>query len=267
MWEVDDRLTEKPAGTSIRRVVDELARAKLISIGSGDPRLVSFTREGRERARRPIHADRGERAVREPKQLLDLVYRARVGGLSRWGNDGRQVAVDAIWHEPTVQGSAGVDAERFAVLVAALEADGSIGRGAGSYRTITENGRNLAAKRVAEHRLPGGAYEPARLLPPARRPHELRRRREDSACPLCGRPASWLRTRTGKRYDELRAVGIAEHVCADCDVKWTIYAEPVDDEGRYDPFGEPAVCRPRWAYRAGDWYGEQLAPPDHWQAR
>jgi len=267
LWEVDDRLTDKPLGTSIRRVVEELAREKLITIRNGEPRQVSLTREGRARARRPVHVDRDEHAVREPQQLLDLVYRARVGGLTRWCEDGRDVSVDAIWHEPIVQGSAGIDAERFAALVAALEADRLIGPGAGSYRTITEDGSNLAAKRVAEHRLPGGAFEPPRLLPPARRPHELRRRLEDCACPLCGRPASWLRARKGKRYHELRAIGIAEHVCAGCDVKWTIYAEPVDDQGHYDPYGDPAVCRPRWAYRAGHWYSEQLAPPDHWQAR
>jgi hypothetical protein len=211
-----------------------------------------------------MNVDRGEHAVREPEQLLDLVFRARVGGLSRWCEDGREVYVDAIWHEPTVQGCAGVAAERFAALAAALEADGLIGPGAGSYRTTTEDGANLAAKRVAEHRLPGGVYE-TRLLPPARRPHELIRRREDLGCPNCGHPASWLRTRKGNRYDELRTLGITEHVCTDCRVKWTIYTEPVDDRGRYDPFGDPAVCRPRWVYRAPDWYSDQLAPPDHWQ--
>lgn len=266
LWEVDEQLSDKPAGTSIRRVIDELAREKLIAIRSGDPRLVSLTREGRTRARRPMTVDRDEHAVREAEQLLDLVYRARVGALTRWGDDGRERRVDDIWHEPTVQGCAGVDAERFAALVGALGADGLIGPGAGSYRTITEAGASLAARRVAEHRLPG-AYEPPRLLPPTRRPHELRCRRNDCACPHCGRPASWLRTRKGKRYDELRAVGIAEHCCTDCGVKWTIYTEPVDDHGRYDPFGDPAVCRPRWAYRSGYWDTDQLAPPDHWQVR
>jgi hypothetical protein len=86
-------------------------------------------------------------------------------------------------------------------------------------------------------------------------------------CPLCGHPAAWLRARKGKRYDELRAVGIAEHTCTDCAAKWTIYTEPVDERRDYDPFGDPAACRPRWSYRAGGWYGDQLAPPDHWQAR
>ena len=202
LCEVDERLTDKRVGTSIRRVVEELAREKLFAIRSGDPRLVSLTRDGRARARRPRDIDRGEHAVGEPEQLLDLVYRARVGGLSRWCEDGREVYVDAIWHEPTVQGSAGVDAERFAALVEALETDGLIGPGGGSYRTITEDGTDLAARRVAEHRLPGGPFEPVRLLPPARHPQELIRRREDCACPLCGRRASWLRARKGKRYDE-----------------------------------------------------------------
>ncbi len=32
LWEIDDRLTDKPLATSIRRVVEELAREKLITI-------------------------------------------------------------------------------------------------------------------------------------------------------------------------------------------------------------------------------------------
>jgi hypothetical protein len=267
LWDVDERLTDKLVGTSIRCTVEELAREKLIAIRSGDPRLVSLTREGRARARRRRDVDRGEHAVGEPQQLLDLIYRARVGGVTRCGEDGRQVSVDAIWHEPTVQGSAGVDAARFAAHVGALEADRLIGPGSGSYRTITEDGTDLVAKRFAEHRLPTGLYQPPRLLPPTRHPHELHCLREDCECPLCGRPASWLRTRKGKRYEELRAVGMAEHVCTNCAVKWTVYTEPVDDHGRYDPFADPVVCRPRWAYRAGYWYSDQLAPPDHWQPR
>jgi hypothetical protein len=59
LWEVDDRLTDKPAGTSIRGVVDELARAKLIAIRRGDPRQVSLTREGRAPARRPTRPSGG----------------------------------------------------------------------------------------------------------------------------------------------------------------------------------------------------------------
>lgn len=208
--------------------------------------------------------DQHEHRVKEPKQLLDLIYRARTGGLSRWLDDGREIAVNAIWHVPTVQGVTGVDAERFAVLLAGLEAAALIAPGAASYRTIIEAGLSLAAKRFAEHRPPGGPYEPARLLP-TRRPRELIRRREDCACPLCGRPASWLRTRKGKRYEELRAVVIAEHACGDCSVTWTIYTEPVDEHGRYDPFADPVVCRPRWAYRSGYWPGARLAPSDHWE--
>ena len=66
LWEVDEQLTDKPAGTSIRRIVDELAREKLIGIRSGDPRLVSLTREGRARARRPMTVDRGSMPSARP---------------------------------------------------------------------------------------------------------------------------------------------------------------------------------------------------------
>jgi hypothetical protein len=224
VWELDDRLTDKPAGTSIQRVVDELAREKLIVARREAPRLLSLMREGRAHARRMRTGDLAEHRIERPEKLLDLIYRARVGGLSRWLEDGREVAVDAIWHEPTVQGSAaGLDADQFAAFVLALEADALVGAASGSYRTITETGRQKASRRFAEHRLPGGSSEPARLLPPVRRPGELSRRPEDLACPLCGCPASWLRTRKGKRYDELRAVGLAEHACTHCSVRWIVY--------------------------------------------
>jgi hypothetical protein len=269
--EVDERLADKPEGTSIRGVLDELRRDKLIferdSAGDGLG-FVELTREGRARARRPpAGGDPAEHAVLDPAQLLDLIYRARGGGSTRYHGD-REERVDQIWHVPIVQACAGVDAEQFDALAAALQADGLIGPGAGSYLTITDAGEKLAAQRFREHRLPG-VYEPSRLLPPARRPRELRRRSEDLACPNCGHYASWLRTRKGKRYEELRATGVVEHKCTRCNVIWTIYTEPVDRRGEYDPFGAPAVCRPRWAYRGGYWYDEKLAPPDHytWQGR
>ena len=266
--EVDDRLADKPEGTSISGVLDELRRDKLI-FEHGDREglgFVELTREGRARARRPASSDPAEHAVLEPAQLLDLIYRARGGGLTRYHGD-REERVDQIWHVPIVQACAGVDAEQFDALAAALEADGLIGPGAGSYLTITDAGENLATQRFREHRLPG-VYEATRLLPPARRPRELRRRNEDLACPNCGHYASWLRAHKGKRYEELRTTGVAEHKCTRCNVTWTIYTEPVDRGGEYDPFADPAVCRPRWAYRGGYWYDEKLAPPDHysWQA-
>jgi hypothetical protein len=46
-------------------------------------------------------------------------------------------------------------------------------------------------------------------------------------------------------------------------VQWTIYLEPVDRAGQYQPGGDPAVCRPRWRYRSGWLRRDELAPPDH----
>ena len=264
--EVDDRLAEKPEGTSIRGALEGLRLDKLIiqrGLGNGQD-FVQLTREGRARARRPSSSDPTEHAVSDPEQLLDLIYRARGGGSYRYVGD-REEHVDQIWHVPIVQACAGVDVERFDALAAALEADGLTGPGVGSYRTITDAGEKLAAERFREQRLPASPYEPTRLLPPSRRPRELRRRTEDLACPNCGHYASWLRTRKGKRSEELRTTGLVEHQCTSCNITWTIYTEPVDRRGEYDPFSDPAVCRPRWAYRGGHWYSEMLAPPDHWQ--
>jgi hypothetical protein len=266
LWQLDDRLTDTPAGTSIQRVVDELVRERLIVASRGDPRWLSLMPEGRARARRLRARDLAEHHVEGPEQLLDLIYRAAVWDLLR-GEYGVPVREGAIWHEPTVQGCAGLDADQCAALAGALEVDGLIAAGSGSYRTITPAGWRTARDRFATQRPPDGPLEPPWLLPPERHPKELIRRREDYGCPQCGTRASWLRTRKGKRYGELRAVGLTEHTCSLCSVCWIIYAEPVDRSGAYDPFGDPAVCRPRWAYRHGSWNGDQLAPPDHWPAR
>lgn len=263
--EIDDRLTDKPEGTSVRATLDTLRRAKLVTRVGRDRGCIMLTRDGRARARRHPARDPSELAIADAEQLLDLIYRARGGGCTRYVGD-ETVEVDQIWHVPIVQGCAGVDASRFAALADALAADGLIGPGLGSYRTITTAGERLGGERFRAHRLPGGPFEPTRLLPPVRRPSELLRRFPDVMCPNCGRPASWLRTRTGKRYDQLRATGVTAYDCTSCNIGWTVYAEPADLAGNYAPFGDPAVCRPRWAYRGGYWYSSALAPPDHWRA-
>jgi hypothetical protein len=263
--EVDTRLSDKPEGTSIRSTLETLRREKLLMQVGTDGRYVTLTRDGRARARRPTTSSSGEHAVEEPEHLLDLIYRARGGGTTRYVGE-KTISVDQIWHVPIVQGCAGVDAAAFDALAAALAADELIGPEEGSYRTITTTGERLGGERVRALRLAGGPYEPPRLLPPFRRPRELLRRTVDAACPNCGRPASWLRARTGKRFGELRATGATKHECTGCAVIWTVYAEPVDRVGDYDPFGDPLRCRPRWAYRGGYWYSSALAPPDRWHA-
>lgn len=233
--EVDTRLSGKPEGTSIRSTLEKLRREKLLARVGADGGYVTLTRDGRARARRSTPASPGEHSVEEPEQLL-------------------------------VQGCAGVDAASFAALAAALAADELIRPEEGSYRTITAAGERLGAERVRALHLASGPFEPPRLLPPVRRPRELLRRMADARCPNCGRPASWLRARTGKRFDELRATGATKHECTACGVIWTVYAEPIDRVGEYDPFGDPVRCRPRWAFRGGYWHSSALAPPHSWPA-
>ena len=261
--DIDRRLGSKPEGSSIRSTLDRLCRDGLVSFG--DDGRVALTRDGRARARRRPATDPAEHGIADAEQLLDLVYRARCGGATRYVGDD-QINVPEIWHVPTVQGCAGVDRDRFSALLTALEADALVGAADGSYRTITEAGVRLGCERAHAQRLPGGLHEPPRLLPPVRKPGEIVRRRDDMACPLCGRSASWLRSRSSKRYDELRASGMTRYDCTCCNVSWTVYAEPVDRAGQYDPFGDPICCRVRWALRGGYWDGPALAPPDHWRA-
>ncbi|MDQ6607317.1 MAG: hypothetical protein M3Z06_12315, partial [Actinomycetota bacterium] len=104
--EVDARLSGKPEGTSIRSTLGTLRREKLLMRVGTDGAYVSLTRDGRARARRPAPSSPGEHAVEEPEQLLDLIYRARGGGSTRYVGE-ETISVDQIWHVPIVQGCAG----------------------------------------------------------------------------------------------------------------------------------------------------------------
>src|SRR5215207_9188915 len=69
----------KPAGTSIRELTEDLRRTGwLHARGTGTERRFALTRKGRGRARALQHAgaapDDEEARVREPDQLLDLIY-------------------------------------------------------------------------------------------------------------------------------------------------------------------------------------------------
>lgn len=181
-------------------------------------------------------------AVAEPSELLDLIY-ADAGGIAYLGPDQDEVG---IWHVPTVMAAGRLDADGLERLEAALAADGLVGERIHSYGTITRPGEDLARERWRAARPRGGLYGPPRLVRPYSRAREVVMRREDRACPNCGRPASWLVRRKGRRYDDLRQRGESDYRCRDCAVRWTVYLEPVDRHGDYDPLGDPGLCRPRW---------------------
>ena len=197
----------------------------------------------------------------EPGELLDLIY-ADSTPCAIHLSEPTEERIPGIWHRPTIQAAARLSATRLAELEAALRADGMIGEPIHSYGTLTTAGEAHGRERwLATH--PGGFYGPPRLARPPQHAREVIARREDRACPNCGSPASWLARRSSKRWEELRGRGEADHTCSRCDVRWTIYLEPTDRRGRYDPVGDPAVSRPRWRYRGGFLRGDALAPPDH----
>jgi DNA-binding PadR family transcriptional regulator len=252
----------KPAGVSVRELLDELRRTGwLTARGQGPERLYQLTGKGRGRARALANAGTAaddEARVDSADELLDLIY-ADSGGANFYTSASADPY--GLWHRPTVQAAGRLDAERLARLERALRAEGLVGESQHSYGTITEAGARLARERwCAAH---GSAlYGPARLARPYTRPREIARRHRDRACPSCCH-ASWLERRRSKRWDELRGRGEVDYRCPSCDVKWTIYLEPSASDGCYDPLGDPAVCRPRWRYRGGWFQRDELAPPDH----
>lgn len=132
-----------------------------------------------------------------------------------------------------------------------------------SNGTLTVVGEDLARERWRAARPHVGLGGPPRLMRCFTRPRETIVRREDRACPNCGHVASWLARRTGKRCEELRRRGESDYSCRNRGVRWTVYLEPVDGRGGYDPLGDHGGGRLRWRYRGGCLYGEEVAPPDH----
>jgi DNA-binding PadR family transcriptional regulator len=253
----------KPAGVSVRELLDELRRTGwLTARGQGAERLYGLTGKGRGRARELANAGTAgdaEARADSADELLDLIY-ADSGGANFYTSASAEPY--GLWHRPTVQAAGRLDDERLARLERALRAEGLVGERHHSYGTITAAGARLARERwSAVH---GSAlYGPPRLARPYTRPREIARRHRDRVCPNCGHPASWLERRRSKRWDELRGRGEADYRCPSCDVKWTIYLEPTARDGSYDPLGDPAVRRPRWRYRGGWLQRDELAPPDH----
>jgi Mn-dependent DtxR family transcriptional regulator len=259
-------LSWKPAGTSIRELLEELRRAGwLTGDGRGAERRFALTRKGRGRARVLQHAGSApddEARVSEPAELLDLIYADSTPCAITFGDDVAE-RVPGVWHRPTVQAAARLDHVCFRQLEAALRQAGMVGADIGSYGTLTPAGERQARERWQSSRPLGAFGGPPRLARPYRRAGSVIARVPDRACPNCSTHAGWLTRRRSKRWDELRGRGEVDFTCPQCAVRWTIYLEATGADGAFDPCGDPAVCRPRWRYRGGWLHGDALAPPDH----
>jgi hypothetical protein len=263
---IADELSWKPAGTSVRGLLEDLRRGGwLLARGAGPERRFELTRKGRGRARalqRAGAAPDDEARVGEPDELLDLIYADSTPCAITFSGDVAE-RVPGVWHRSTVQAAARVDHRRFCELETALRDAGLIGEQAHSYGTLTPTGERHARERWHATRPMSAFGGPPRLARPYQRASSVVARLEDRACPNCGAHASWLARRKTKRWDELRGRGEADFTCLHCDVHWTIYLEPTGPDGAFEPLADPVVCRPRWRYRGGWLHGDVLAPPDH----
>jgi DNA-binding PadR family transcriptional regulator len=263
--EIAARFDWKPAEVSVRQLLEEFCRGGwLAGRGKGAERRYELTRKGRGRARALAdtgQADETEARPTEPEELLDLIYADSTPCAIRFGEDDEHVP--GVWHPPTVRAAARLDQETFAALEAALRADGLVGERIHCYGTLTAAGEQFALERWRASQPRHALYRPPRLSRPYRRAREVVALSEDRACPNCGSPVAWLARRRSRRWEELLDRGEADHTCASCDVRRTIYLEPTDKYGRYDPVGDPAICRPRWRFRGGWLHGDALAPLDH----
>jgi len=255
----------KPAGVSVRQLLEGLRRAGwLTARGKGGDRRYELTRKGRGRTRALAEVGQpedSEARPTDPLALLDLIYADSTPCAIRFDDDKEHVP--GVWHRPAVQAAARLDEEALASLEAALHADGLIGEPIHNYGTLTAAGEQLATERWRTSQPRHGLYGPPRPSRSYRRAHQVVARSEDRACPNCSAHAGWLTRRRSRRWEELRGRGEADYTCPSCAVRWTIYLEPTDDHGRYEPLGDAAVCRPRWRYRGGWLQGDALAPADH----
>jgi DNA-directed RNA polymerase subunit M/transcription elongation factor TFIIS len=255
----------KPAGSSVRDLLEDLRRARwLAARGTGAERRYQLTGKGRGRARALKGggtAPDGEARVDKAEDLLDLIYQDSTPCATHSPCHAEQ-SVPGIWHRPTVQAAGRLSDARLAQLEGTLRADGLIAEHIHSYHTLTQAGEDLARQRWHATQ-PHGYGGPPRLARPHHRAREVIALAGDRACPNCGHAASWLRRRASRRWDELHGRGETDYTCPGCDVRWTIYLEPTDPNGHYHPLGDPTTCRPRWRYRAGYLHDNAPAPPDH----
>jgi hypothetical protein len=264
--QITAELSWKPAGTSVRELLEDLRRGGWLTCnGRGAERRFALTRKGRGRARMLQHAGSApddEARVSEPAELLDLIYADSTPCAITFGDDAAE-RVPGVWHRPTVQAAARLDDTRFRELETALREAGMVGADIHSYGMLTPAGERQARERWQSSRPQGGFGGPPRLARPFQRGGSVIARVQDRACPNCVAHAGWLARRRAKRRQELRGRGEVDFTCPQCAVRWTIYLEATGADGAFDPDGDPAICRPRWRYRGGWLHGDALAPPDH----
>ena len=175
-------LSWKPAGTSVRELLEDLRRGGwLTCTGNGPDREFALTRKGRGRAR-ALHAGTApdhEARVSEPDELLDLIYADSTPcALSSSGDVAERVP--GVWHRPTVQAAARLNEVGFSQLEAALREAGLIGAQVHSYGTLTPTGEQHARARWQASRPVGAFGGPPRLARPYRRAHSVDRARAGS---------------------------------------------------------------------------------------
>ena len=184
--QIAGELSWKPAGTSVRELLDELRRAGwLTARGNGPERRFELTRKGRGRARELAHAGSApdsEARVSEPDELLDLIYADSTPCAISFSGDATE-RIPGVWHRPTVQAAARLSTTELCELEVALRAAGLIGEPIHSYGTLTLAGERRARERWHASRPRGAFGGPPRLARPYRRARLDRRARTGPRVP------------------------------------------------------------------------------------
>ena len=198
------------SGTSIRAVLDRMAKERLIQRTERDGR--TWLAAGRRRpATRPT-------AVDEPDELVDLIYAEHRPG--RWA------------HRPSVQAIGRLDDDAFESLATALRRRGLLEPEDRDELALTDDGAALARERWAAISPTPHWRIPAPPLP--YEPLPLRIDPGDRSCPSagCTGQASWLtpkgRSATAKA---LTSDGSVEWTCPQCSRTWLIYLQAHNENG------------------------------------
>jgi DNA-binding PadR family transcriptional regulator len=183
-------LSWKPAGTSVRALLEDLRRGGwLLARGDGGDRVFELTRKGRGRARALQHAGAAsddEARISSPEELLDLIFADSTASAFSFTGGERAERIPGIWHRPTVHAAARLDQRCFCEFETALRDAGLLGEQIQSYGTLTPSGERHARERWYASRLPGAFGAPPRLARPYQRAGSVIARMEDRACPNCG---------------------------------------------------------------------------------